>query len=191
MSLEGLITTYGYWALLVGTFCEGETVLLLAGIAAHQGYLQLPWVIAVAFCGSFLGDQLFFVMGRLKGKHVLAKRPLWQVRTERVHRLLERYQNPVILGYRFLYGLRSVIPFAVGVSRITSSRFVLCNALNALVWAVSLGTAGYFCGAAVEVFISTCQHYEMFAALAITGISLSVWAVFFYRRKRLAVSAEQ
>jgi membrane protein DedA with SNARE-associated domain len=191
MSLEGLITTYGYWALLVGTFCEGETVLILAGIAAHQGYLQLPWVIAIAFLGSFTGDQLFFFMGRFKGKSILAKRPRWQVRAERVHRLLERYQNPVILGYRFLYGLRSVIPFAVGASQVTSSRFVLCNTLNALVWAASLGTAGYFCGAAVEAFINAYEHYEMFVVLAIFGVSLSIWAAYFYRKKRLAISLER
>lgn len=191
MSVESFITTYGYWALLVGTFCEGETALLLAGVAAHQGYLQLPWVIAVAFLGSFMGDQLFFLMGRFKGKPFLAKRPLWQVRTEKAHRLLERYQNPVILGYRFLYGLRSVIPFAVGASRVASSRFVLCNMLNALVWASLLGIAGYFCGAAVQAFINAYKHYEMFFVLAICGLSLSLWAAYCYRKKRLTISLDR
>ncbi len=191
MTLESLITTYGYGALLIGTFCEGETVLLLAGVAAHQGYLQLPWVIAVAFFGSFAGDQLFFLMGRLKGQRFLATRPLWQLRTAKVHRLLERYQNPVILGYRFLYGLRSVIPFAVGASRVTSSRFLLCNSLNALVWASALGIAGYFCGAAVQAFINAYEHYEMFAVLGLFGLSLAFWAVYCYRKKRLAIPLER
>ncbi len=64
MTLESFIQTYGYLALLVGTFLEGETILVLAGFAAHLGYLNLPWVILVAFVGTLSGDQLFFYLGR-------------------------------------------------------------------------------------------------------------------------------
>ena len=74
MSLESLIDTYGYLAILVGTFFEGETVLVLGGFAAHRGYLDLPGVILAAFVGTLLGDQLFFVLGRWHSEKILAKR---------------------------------------------------------------------------------------------------------------------
>ena len=64
MTLESMINTHGYWAVLVGTFFEGETVLLLGGFAASQGYLVLRWVIVVAFFGTLCADQLFFFLGR-------------------------------------------------------------------------------------------------------------------------------
>ncbi len=64
MTLEILIRNYGYWAVLVGTFLEGETILVLGGLSAHLGYLKLPWVIAAAFCGTLPGDQLYFFLGR-------------------------------------------------------------------------------------------------------------------------------
>ena len=63
MTIEYLIQTYGYVAILVGTFLEGETVLVLGGLAAHQGYLQLPGVMLAAFAGTLIGDQLFFFLG--------------------------------------------------------------------------------------------------------------------------------
>ena len=44
MTLESLIDTYGYLAILVGTFFEGETILVLGGLAAYREYLGLPWV---------------------------------------------------------------------------------------------------------------------------------------------------
>ena len=47
--------------LMAATFLEGETILVLAGLAAHQGYLVLTWVILAAFLGSLCGDQLFFI----------------------------------------------------------------------------------------------------------------------------------
>jgi len=60
MTLESIVDTYGYVAVLLGTFLEGETILVLGGFAAHRGYLALPWVIVAAFFGSLCGDQLFF-----------------------------------------------------------------------------------------------------------------------------------
>ena len=69
MSLEIFVKTYGYWALLVGTFFEGETILIIGGITAHLGYLELPIVILIAFIGSFSGDQLYFFIGRMKGRN--------------------------------------------------------------------------------------------------------------------------
>ena len=60
MDLQNFIENYGYVTILIGTFLEGETILALAGLAAHQGYLLLPGVILAAFLGSLCGDQLFF-----------------------------------------------------------------------------------------------------------------------------------
>jgi membrane protein DedA with SNARE-associated domain len=63
MPLDRLIDTYGYWVILVGTLLEGETILILGGFAAYQGYLALPGVILMAFMGGLCGDQLFFSWG--------------------------------------------------------------------------------------------------------------------------------
>ena len=59
MELQNIIESYGYAAILIGTFLEGETILVPAGLAAHQGYLVLTGVILAAFLGSLCGDQLF------------------------------------------------------------------------------------------------------------------------------------
>ena len=78
LMLESLLRAYGYPVLIIGTFLEGESVMLLAGVAAHIGDLSLDWVILCGFCGTFFGDQLYFILGRRHGKSMLAKRPAWQ-----------------------------------------------------------------------------------------------------------------
>src|SRR5664279_3888402 len=69
--LDSFIRNYGYWALLVGTFLEGETILMLGGLSAQLGYLDLSLVIVVAFIGSFSGDQFYFIVGSLKVRSCL------------------------------------------------------------------------------------------------------------------------
>ena len=60
MDLQNIIETYGYAVILIATFLEGETILILGGFVAHRGYLMLPWVILAAFIGSLCGDQQEF-----------------------------------------------------------------------------------------------------------------------------------
>jgi membrane protein DedA with SNARE-associated domain len=121
--LESLLATYGHPALIIGTFLEGEPVLVLGGLAAHQGWLSLHWVIACGFCGALCTDQLCFLLGRRHGKTLLARHPSWHPRAARVLRVLERHQNLLILGFRFLWGLRSVTPYAIGISNVSYLRF--------------------------------------------------------------------
>lgn len=49
MNLEEVVTHYGYIGILIGTFLEGETILIIAGFLAHRGYLELPFVIVRIF----------------------------------------------------------------------------------------------------------------------------------------------
>jgi membrane protein DedA with SNARE-associated domain len=180
---ETLLKTYGYWAVFIGTFAEGETILVLGGFAAHRGYLALPYVILAAFIGSLCGDQLFFYLGRTRSRRFLARRPLWKERVHRAKRLLERFQTPLILGFRFLYGLRAVIPFVIGMSSVPTSRFLLLNTISALIWAIIIGTGGYLFGNILEIILGDIKHYERFIIGAVAVIGMLLWAIHRYRHR--------
>jgi membrane protein DedA with SNARE-associated domain len=135
--------------------------------------------------GSLAGDQLYFFIGRLRGRAFLTKRPTWQQRIDKVYHLLERYHTPIILGFRFMYGLRTVIPFAIGMSQIKTGNFIILNVVGALVWAIVVGTLGYMFGAALEVIITDIEHYELEVITGICIIGILMWTLHFYRRKRL------
>ena len=185
--LETLLQTYGYWAVLIGTFAEGETVLVLGAFAAHRGYLALPWVILAAFIGTLMGDQLFFYLGRKHTQWVLARRPSWKARIDRAHQLMERYRTLLILGFRFMYGLRTVIPFLIGMSSVSTRKFIILDVIAALVWAVVVGTGGYLFGNILEIILGDIKHYELPILVAIALIGVSLWALHryhYYRSRR-------
>jgi len=182
--LESLVLSYGYAMIAVGTFLEGETVLLIGGYLAHAGYLALPWVMVTAFLGSFAGDQLFFFIGRKKGMAFLEKRPQWQLKSSRVLSLLHRRQNSVIVSFRFLYGLRTVTPFLIGASGVRPVKFMLLNAVGAAVWAVAVALLGYLLGQTVSLFIAEAHRYELYGALVIAVVAAAAWGWRFYRGRR-------
>ncbi len=184
MSLESLIETYGYFTILVGTFLEGETILVLGGFAAHRGYLHLPWVVLAAFAGSLCGDQLFFLLGRLHSEKVLAKRPAWRDRAQKVRTLVNRFRSPLILAFRFMYGFRTVAPFVIGMTPVPAVQFIFLNAVGALVWAVAVGGGGYLFGSAMEALLGNLKHYETRLLAGIAAAGMLIWATHFFRRKR-------
>jgi membrane protein DedA with SNARE-associated domain len=194
MSLETLtelIKNYGYLAILLGTFLEGETILLLGGFAAHMGYLQLPWVILSALVGSFSGDQLYFYIGRYFGPKIISKRLSWQEKAEQVYRLLHRHKNLLILSFRFFYGLRNVTPFAVGAARVSRVRFLILNFLGAVIWAFSFAYAGYFFGAAIRRYIEDFHRYEIYVLLGMVVLGFLVWLGSLLLNRRRALQHKQ
>lgn len=186
MSFEALISTYGYVAIGIGTFLEGETILVMGGFAAHRGYLELPWVIVSAFIGTLFGDQLYFYIGRTKGKSAIDKKPNWKTKSEKVFSLLDKHQILLILGFRFLYGLRTVTPFLVGASNFSPSRFLVLNTISAFLWAVIIGTLGYFFGYTLEMIIGDIKKYELLLFFILGMAGLIIWFVHF--RKRLSAN---
>lgn len=177
MDIEYIVIHFGYCAVLVGTFFEGEIILILGGFAAHRGYLSLPLVICAAFAGSLVGDQVYFFLGRYRGRAFLAKHPGWSGRVTRFNGLMKRFGTPFILIFRFLYGMRTVAPFAIGLSDVSTAKFVLLNALSAAVWAVVVGVLGYVFGHAMEVVLEDVKKYELIVMAGLVAVAVAAYLI--------------
>jgi membrane protein DedA with SNARE-associated domain len=188
MSLESILETWGYPALFAGTVLEGETPLLLASFLAHQGYLELRWVIVVAFTGTLLTDQALFHLGRIRGPRLLERRPAWRPGAERVGELLQRHGTALVLGFRFLYGLRVVTPAVIGMSGFASGRFLLLNSLSAALWATVTAGVGFAFGQVVERLLGDVKRYEVWVILAVALVSSALWLVRRVRNRRRAAA---
>lgn len=179
MSLERIITQFGYPALIVGLLLEGETVLVLAAFMAHRGYLKLPLVILIGFLVTFASDQFFFWLGRTQGNQFIEKKPEWKPKVEKARSFLGRNTTLLFIGFRFMYGLRTVMPFVFGISKFDPRRFAFLNFIGAFLWALIFGIAGYMFGQIVEVILVDVDRYELWIASAIVLVGVIVWL---YRR---------
>lgn len=192
MTLADLLDKYGYLAILIGTFFEGETILILGGLAAHEGFLKLQNVVLCAFIGSTIGDQLWFFLARYYARNWLKRRPALADRIGRATVMLERYPNLFILGFRFVYGIRNVAPIAIALSNISTLRFVTLNLLSAAIWASLVGGAGYIFGEAIETFVGRIKTVErnILIGLLILAAVVAVYrfVIFLYARRATAMA---
>ena len=173
MDIPGLIETYGYWAVLVGAFLEGETVLALAGLAAYRGYLDFYTVVAIAMIAGFAGDQFYFFLGRHKGGRILARFPNAQERAHKFDALLARWHAPLIICIRFMYGFRILGPVMLGMGRVPAWKFMFYNLIGAAIWAPLVAGVGYFFGNVLEVALHDMKRFELWGFAIVLAIGIA------------------
>lgn len=184
MELAALIARFGYLAVFAGALLEGETVLLLAGYAAHRGYLDPVAVAAVAWSGSTLGDQFYFWLGRRHASRLLARHPRMQSRIDRALAWIARHPDLSIFGMRFMWGLRTALPIALGMSGVSRRRFFWINLLSAALWAGLVTAAGWLFGAAITAHAAEWHRYEHWAIAALLVLALGIALVRHARMRR-------
>jgi len=172
--LETLLNQYGYLVIFVLTLFEGETVLLIAGILAHQGILNIELSILSAFLGSTIGDQMFFHFARHEGYRFVRRfKYIWIV-LPKAEKLFKRFGIYIVLLSRYLYGLRISLVVMCGLTRMPSLKFSLYNIGAALIWAVSYGFLGYFFAAAIGSLVGM-KRIEFVLATAIAIAAIIFW----------------
>lgn len=181
LDLPTLLDSYGYIAIVIITFLEGETIVILAGIAATHGLLNPQLVALCAFCGSVTSDQLMFSLGKYRGATMLRILPGLQRKISRASRLMRRYDTVFILGFRFVYGVRNVTPIMLGISRVRHLKFLILNLAGAAIWAVCFTAGGYYLGHAFTLFAGNIG-YVLIAVLLI--LIILVFGIRYIRRRQ-------
>lgn len=185
MDLESLLHNYGYLLIFLGTVAEGETLLLLGGYFAQQGYLNLGAVMLTAYVGAVCGDQMFFHLGRRQAKRVLVRFPRLRDRVNVALTKVEKHQAKVVLSMRFLWGLRIALPVSLGLTDMRAARYLWLDLISAAVWATTFSLLGYAAGKVISDLIHDLKRFEYWiaGALVLAAVAALVWHAGRPRRK--------
>ncbi|WP_353662765.1 DedA family protein [Hydrogenimonas sp. SS33] len=166
---------YGYIILFIWSIMEGELGLIMAGTMVHTGHMNMPTAILVAGLGGFTGDQIYFWIGRYNKKWIQNYLHKHRRKFALAHLLLKKYGWPVIFVQRYLYGLRTVIPISIGLTRYSAKKFAIINFISAQVWAAITIVLAYIFGEQIIRVLEYAKHHWYFAlplaALFLGGIS--------------------
>ena len=183
--LKEYLQAHGYWVLFLGTFLEGEAILIMAGFLAFQGYLDIRGVIVTAFAGSFLGDQFYFYLGYYKGKSLLRRYHSLARKFREALRLIEKYGKLVAFISRYTYGFRIVLPIILGVTTLPPGTFMRINFLSAVSWSLVFSFAGYLFGKSASIFLGDAGKYEHILLLVLMGVIGAIWLFHLYHAWKL------
>ncbi len=170
--IEFELLHYGYLFVFLGSIAEGDATLLAAAFLAHRGYLQIAWVLIIAFLGTLIASQVSFEFGRRKGRPALAAYSNATARVERISQWISRFGGAFVLASRFLFGFRTLAPVVCGATGMDPLRFTLWNLAGAAIWTLAFGIAGYSGAHLLTLLMTDIRRHEKTIAIGIAVAAL-------------------
>nr|WP_306228879.1 DedA family protein [Aurantimonas sp. CSK15Z-1] len=172
-----LISEFGPVIVFAGTFVEGEVFAIVGGFLAYRGIYSLEFIALLAFVGSFLGDLAVFLFARFFSGHRWVAR--WRARPKfaKALKLVERYQAFFVIVNRYIYGLRVPGLIALGMSRISLTRFLVLNFVGAAIWAGLFTSIGFVFGYSIGSVFAQLELMErsLGITLGVIAVALAGW----------------
>ena len=156
----GAYVYFGLWfvifaetGLAVGFFLPGDSLLVVSGLFAAAGKLNVALVMLAFFLGSVIGDSTGYWTGRAMGKTLFNRESSWIFKPSRVNKakqFFEKYGVKTVILARFIPIVRTFAPLVVGAADMPYSRFLPFSIIGSLLWIPSMVLAGYFLGGVIE-----------------------------------------
>ena len=179
----GWLKEYGYIILFLWSILEGEIGLIMAGIMCHTRDMNFFMTVFVAGLGGFTGDQIYFYIGRFNKGFIQRKLHKQRRKFAIAHLLLKKYGWPIIFVQRYMYGLRTVIPMSIGITKYSGKQFAIINLISAWVWAAITVTPAYYFGEEILTALNYAKQHWYFA-LPIAGSFLYGIYAYFQKLER-------
>ena len=189
---EGIIVYLAlFFALIggaVGLPIPEDVPLILAGILAHTGQADLQLLFFCCYSGIILGDLIIFSLGRrfgptlLRKKWIRTKIPIGKISEVRVK--LEKRSLLMIFLARHLFYLRTVTFLTCGAVKMKWSRFIIADALAALISAPLMIGIGYLASERYEAALKFFGRARTFTLIALIAVVICVLLYFTFRRRR-------
>ena len=186
-ALVGLLV-FGEAALFIGFVLPGETSVIIAGVVASQGHVNIVALCVLVVAAAIVGDSVGYAIGRRYGEQLL-KIPLVQKRRVAIDRALDglRQRGPVyVFVGRFTAFLRAVMPGLAGMSRMHYRRFLIANAAGGAVWGVGFTLLGYFAGTA----LNRVEKYASWLGIGLLLFMVAFFVAFHFVRQRREAARE-
>jgi membrane protein DedA with SNARE-associated domain len=169
--MEDLIRDWGYIILFLYSFGGGFLALVVAGILSYSGELNIVISILVAGAANFIGDQFLFTIARKNKDQAKQMMQKHKRKIAMSHLLMRKYGSWVIFLQKYIYGIKTLIPLAMGLTKYDYKKFMFFNLFATALWALIVGLAAYMLGDLVYTYIEEFKTYGLaFVAFILLGV---------------------
>jgi membrane-associated protein len=160
LALLGPWVYFGLWfivfaetGLAVGFFLPGDSLLVVSGLFAAAGKLNVLLVMLAFFLGSVIGDSTGYWTGRVMGKTLFNRESSFIFKPSRVEKakaFFEKYGVKTVILARFVPIVRTFAPLVVGAAEMPYVKFLTFSIIGGALWISSMVLAGFFLGGVIE-----------------------------------------
>ncbi|WP_104624693.1 DedA family protein [Helicobacter felis] len=177
MHFQHLFSTWGYLLLFVYSLGSGYVGIVAAAILSSMGAMDIIMSILVAGVGNFVGSMGLALLVRTQKKGFYVYFSKHRRKFALVHIWLQKYGVWLILGNKYIYGIKSALPLAIGFSKYDLKKFALLNALACVLWACLVGLVAFYASAWVSRLADTLSGYAYLVPVGVGMLLIGLWWV--------------
>jgi len=167
--LEELIKEWGYIILFLYSFGGGFLALVFAGVLSYSGELNIFICIVTSGVSNFLGDQFLFIIARKNKNYAKQMMSQYSRKVAYSHLLIRKYGSIVVFFQKYLYGIKTLVPLAMGLSKYNFTQFTILNIIATFLWSFIIGFVGFYMG---EVVLNLADEFKIYGIVFLISIIL-------------------
>lgn len=169
------LATYGYIGLFIYSLGGGFVGLVAASVLSFMGKMDLTLSISIAFLGNFLGDIMLFQLTRYQKSMMMDGLRKHRRKLALSHILMKKHGDWVVFLQKFIYGLKTIVPIAIALTKYDLKKFVFLNIFAAAVWALAFGLSSFYFGAVLSKFAIYISENKWLAPVILFSIGGLIW----------------
>lgn len=169
------LATYGYIGLFLYSLGGGFVALIGAGVLSFMGKMDLTTSITIAFIANALGDVMLFYMARYQKKTMMEGIRKHRRKLALSHVMMKKYGSWIILIQKFVYGIKTLIPIAIGLTKYDFKKFAVLNVISAAIWALVFGLGSYYAGKPLMDFAEIISEKPWIAPIIVLIVGGAIW----------------
>ncbi|MGH2907506.1 MAG: bifunctional DedA family/phosphatase PAP2 family protein [Solirubrobacterales bacterium] len=170
----------------VGLIAPGEAAVIVGGVVAGQGDIDIRLLIGIVWFAAFCGDSASYYVGKRLGREFLvkhgAKLKITEARLEQVERYMRDHGGKTILIGRFIGLVRALAPFIAGSSHMPYKRFMPYDVIGSGLWAATFCMLGYIFSNNLSKVIDYAERGVLIFGWTVGTIVLIVYLVRRFRK---------
>jgi len=169
------LVTYGYIGLFLYSLGGGFVGIVAAGVLSYLGKMDITLSITIAFFGNALGDVLLFWLTRYQKPMMMDTLRKHRRKLALSHILMKKHGDWVIFIQKFIYGLKTIIPIAIALTKYDFKKFVFLNIVAAALWALAFGLSSFYFGEILSRFASYISENKWIAPVILISLGSLTW----------------
>ena len=169
------LETYGYIGLFLYSLGGGFVALVGAGILSFMGKMDLTLSISIAFIANSIGDVMLFYLARYQKSMMMTNLRKHRRKLALAHIMMKKNGSWIILIQKFIYGIKTLIPIAIGLTKYDFKKFAVLNVLSAGVWALAFGLGSFYSGSALVEFVKLISNKPWIAPIILIIFGGGLW----------------
>ncbi len=169
------LETWGYLAVAFFSFGGSLFIVAAAGVFSYMGHMDLTTALAIAIVSNFMGDNFLFYLGKYQKKEIQPYFAKHKRKIALATLILRKYGVAAIFIQKFLYGVKTLVPISMALSKYDFKKFIFFNIFASILFILTIGLSSYYASESIISFFSVIQKRPYIAPLAMVAVLGSIW----------------